>query len=110
MTVTATVCIQECIQAGDGAPLVLPIENIYCTDNMASYKQTVPVFRYNPAVVPPYGLNNGHWFLACSFVSNSVETLTCISFIIDWQQQIKNCLESCEWAALFFLPDNDIDK
>ena len=90
--------IKECIQAGDGTPLVLPVEVIFCTDNMAAYKETVPAFRYNPAVVPPYTINNGHWHLHCEYKDNGVITYNFISFITNTQQEItktKNIITLC---------------
>ena len=96
--------LKECIQAGDSTPLVLPVENIYCTNNMAAYKETVPAFRYNPAVVPPYTINNAHWFLACEYRDNGVTTDNFISFITNTQQEIVNHLESCTHAWLRYVP------
>ena len=102
--------IKECIQAGDGTPLVLPVEDIHCTNNMAAYKETVPAFRYNPAVVPPYSLNNGHWFLTCQYKDNGVITYNFISFITNTQQEIVNHLESCTGAWLWYVPLPDSDS
>ena len=50
---------------------------------MAAYKETVPAFRYNPAVVPPYSLNNAHWFLIFEYKDNGVITYNFI--LIGWQ-------------------------
>ena len=102
--------IKECIQAGDGTPLVLPVEHIRCSNNMAAYKETVPAFRYNPAVVPPYSLNNGHWFLHCKYKDNGVITANFISFITNTQQEIVNHLESCTDAWLWYVPLPDSDS
>ena len=102
--------IKECIQAGDGTPLVLPVEHIYCSDNMAAYKETVPAFRYNPALVPPYSLNNGHWYLTCQYKDNGVTTNNFISFITNTQQEIVNHLESCTEAWLWYVPLPDSDS
>ena len=102
--------IKECIQAGDGTPLVLPVEDIDCSDNMAAYKETVPAFRYNPAVVPPYSLNNVHWFLHCRYEDNGVTTYNVVSFITNTQQEIVNHLESCTGAWLLYVPLPDSDS
>ena len=102
--------IKECIQAGDGTPLVLPVEDILCTDNMAAYKETIPAFRYNPAVVPPYSLNNAHWYLKCQYKDYGVTTYNFISFITITQQDIVNHLESCYYAWLTYVPLPDGDS
>ena len=98
--------LKECIETGDGTPLVPPVEDIRYTDNMAAYRETVPAFRYNPAVVPPYSLNNAHWFLACEYRDNGVTTDNFISFsfITNTQQEIVNHLESCTHAWLWYVP------
>ena len=96
--------LKECIQKGDGTP-VIPAAPVHCTDNMAQYKESVPAFRYNPAVVPPYITNNGHWYIVCQqYEDNVVTKHNFISFITDTQQYIVNCLESCKYAYLFFVP------
>ena len=102
--------IKECIQAGDGTPLVLPVESMHCSDNMAAYKETVPAFRYNPAVVPPYTINNAHWYLECEYKDNGVITNNFISFITNTQQEIVNHLESCTHAWLLYVPLPDSDS
>ena len=102
--------IKECIQAGDGIPLVLPVKNIYCTDNMTAYKETAPAFRYNPAVVPPYTINNAHWFLTCGYNDNGVITDNFICFITNTQHEIVNHLESCTHAWLWYVPLPDSDS
>ena len=102
--------LKQCIQARDGTPLVLPVEDIVCTDNMSVYKDTVPAFRYNPAVVPPYTINNGHWYLVCKYKDNDVTAWNFISFITDTQQDIINYLETCVHAFLCFVPIPDSDS
>ena len=102
--------IKEFIQAGDGTPLVIPVEHIDCSDNMAAFKETVPAFRYNPAVVPPYSLNNGHWYLHCRYKDNGVITYKFISFITNTQHEIVNHLESCTAAWLRYVPLPDSDS
>ena len=102
--------IKDCIQAGDGTPLVLPVEDIRCSDNMAAYKKTVPAFRYNPAVVPPYSLNNAHWYIYCKYKDNGVITDNFISFITNTQQEIVNHLVSCTYAWLSYVPLPDSDS
>ena len=102
--------LKECIQAGDGTP-VIPVAPVRCTNNMAQYKESVPEFRYNPAVVPPYIINNGHWYIVCQqYEDNGITTYNFISFITDTQQYIVNCLESCEHAFLYFVPIRVVDS
>ena len=96
--------IKECIQAGDGASLVLPKEDIFSSDSMTAYKQTVPAFRFDPAVVPPYCLNKAHWFLLCRYEDDYVTTHNFISFITNTQQEIVDHLESCTGAYLMYVP------
>ena len=98
------------MQAGDGTPLVLPGEDIQCSDNMSVYKDIVPAFRYNPAVVPPYTINNGHWYIVCKYEHNDVTAMNFISFITDTQQDIINYLETCVHAFLCFVPLPDSDS
>ena len=105
-----TIKIKKCIQAGDGTLLVLPVEGISCSDNMASYKETVPAFRYNPAVVPPYTINNAHWYFMFRYKDNDVTTYNFISFITNTQQEIVNHLESCTRAWLRYVPLPDSDS
>ena len=76
---------------------------------MAQYKKSVPAFRYNPAVVPPYITNNGHWYLLCQYKDNGVTKYNFISFITDTQQHIVNCLESCKHAYLLFVPIPEVN-
>ena len=102
--------LKQCIQAGDGTPLVLPVESIQCSDNMGVYKHAVPAFRYNPAVLPPYTINNGHWYLVCKCEDNCVTSNNFISFITDTKQEIINYLETCANAWLFFVPLPDSDS
>ena len=100
--------LKECIQKGDGTP-VIPATPVHCTDNMAQYKELVPAFRYNPAVVPPYITNNGHWYIVYQYKDNVVTKHNFISFITDTQQYIVNCLESCKQAYLFFVPIPEVN-
>ena len=102
--------LKQCIQAGDSTPLVLPVKNIRCSDNMRVNKDTVPAFRYNPAVVPPYGINNAHWYLVCKCNGYGITTFSLISFITDVQQEIMNYLKQCAYAWLYFVPLPDSDN
>ena len=39
------------------------LKYLRCTDNMQRYRQSVPAFRYNAAVFPPYGDTKHHWYI-----------------------------------------------
>ena len=39
------------------------LKYLRCTDNMQRYRQSVPAFRYNAAVFPPYGDTIHHWYI-----------------------------------------------
>ena len=53
--------LEDCISKGDGTPVQL--EGLYCSDNMERYRQSLPAFRYNAAVFPPYGDTIHHWYI-----------------------------------------------
>ena len=96
-------CKQVLLNA-DGTPLILPVEDINCTGNMAVYKHTVPAFRYNPAIVPKYGINDGHWYLECSYKHDGVDVHRFVSFITSSNMQIVESLGNCAHASLFYVP------
>ena len=105
--------LKQCIQAGDGTPLVLPKKYLLCSNDMKVHKKTVPAFRYNPARVSPYTINNGNWYLVCIYYDNNgVVAARFISFYTDTQQEIKNYLDQSYEALLHFvpLPDTDTDS
>ena len=87
--------LKQCIQAGNGTPLVLPVKDMRVSDDMEA-----PAFRYNPAVIPPYSGFSGHRYLVCRCKDNCVVTWKFISFITDTQQEIMNYLEQCVDADL----------
>ena len=100
----------ECIQTGDGTPLLLPKEAIFCTDDMTAYKERVPVFRYYSAVVPPYCLHDGHWYLVCAYKNEGVTKCNFIAFVTDSQKEIVSYLDSCDGAGLLFVPPPEPDR
>ena len=72
--------LKGCISKGDGTPAQL--EGLYCTDNMEKYRQSVPAFKYNAAVFPPYGDTKHHWYIRTydpyeyvSLITNSKEEI-----------------------------------
>ena len=53
--------IRAPISRGDGTPVQL--KDLWCSDNMESYRQSVPAFRHNAAVFPPYGDTKHHCYI-----------------------------------------------
>ena len=53
--------LEDFISRGDGTPAQL--EDLECSDNMERYRQSVPAFKYNAAVFPPYGDTKHHWYI-----------------------------------------------
>ena len=80
-TLKSTRVLVDCIRKGDGTPVQL--ENLKCSDNMERYRQSVPAFRYNAAVFPPYGDTKHHWFIKTypykhvSLITDSKEEIYC---------------------------------
>ena len=92
--------LKDCISKGDGTPAQL--EALYCTDNMERYRQTVPAFRYNAAVFPPYGDTKHHWFIRAHKGYSSDH----VSLITNSREEI---LIYKSTIGLFFVPLPDSD-
>ena len=81
--------LEDCISEGDGAPAQL--EDFRCTNSMERYRQSVPAFRYNAAVFPPYGDTKHHWYISTadkhvSLIINSKEDiLNYVNYAFDFQ-------------------------
>ena len=83
--------LKDCISKGDDAPAQL--EDLRCTNNMKQYRQSVPAFRYNDAVFPPYGDTKHHWYITTvapyrhvSLITNSKKAIcNYISYTFDFQ-------------------------
>ena len=95
-------CAYQCISKGDGTPAQL--EDLICTDNMERYRQSVPAFRYNPAVFPPYRDTIHHWFIKTSHPNKHV------SFITDSKQEIFNYINNASHIVLHFVPITDTSQ
>ena len=77
--------LKDCISKGDGTPAQL--KNLRCTNDMKRYRQSVPAFRYNAAVFPPYEDTKHHWYIETygdkhvSLITDSREEILCIDNI-----------------------------
>ena len=91
--------LKDCIRKGDGTPVQL--EYLCCTKNMERYRQSVPAFRYNTAVFPPYGDTKHHWFIR-TYNPNKL-----VSLITDSKEEILYCINNAFGFILHFvsLPD-----
>ena len=98
------IVLTQCIEKGNGADLIFPINHIEYTQNMAVYGQNMPVFRYNTAMFPPYGVSNGHWYLVFYYEN---DTFSMVSLITESQQDLLDYLESCYDVGLHFIPSPD---
>ena len=65
--------LKDCISKGDGTPVQL--EDLYCSNNMERYTQSVPAFTYNTAVFPPYGDTIHHWCITTFVPSRHVSLI-----------------------------------
>ena len=72
--------LEDCIRKGDGTPVQL--EDLECFGNMEGYRQSMPAFRYNAVVFPPYGDTKHHWFISTPYNH--------VSLITDSKQEIFN--------------------
>ena len=71
---------EDCISKGDGTPAQLEYFN--CTDNIKRYRQSVPAFRYNAAVFPPYGDAKHNWYI------RTLDPVRHVSLITNSKQEI----------------------
>ena len=82
---------------GDGTPVQL--ENLKCSDNMERYIQSVPAFRYNAAVFPPYEDTKHtihHWYITTPYKH--------VSLITDSKQEILDDINNPFDFTLNFVP------
>ena len=86
--------VKDCISKGDGTPVQL--KDLICTDNMERYRQSVPAFRYNAAVFPPYGDTIHHWFITTPYKH--------VSLIADSKEEICNYISNTIGILLCFVP------
>ena len=88
--------LEHCICKGDGTPVQLV--DLRCSDNMERYRQSVPAFRYNAAVFPPYGDTKHHWYI------RKVGPDRHASLITDSKQEIFNYINNASLYDLHFVP------
>ena len=83
--------LEDCINLGNGRPANLEIR-LECsdTDNMRKYRQSIPEFRYNNVVFPPYRYRytKHHWYITTSDPNRFV------SLITDSQDKILNYIDT----------------
>ena len=92
--------LRDCIRKGDGTPAQL--KYLRCSDNMERYRQSVPAFRYNTAVFPPYGDTIHHWHIKTPDYH--------ISLITDSKQEILYCINNASHIELHFVPLPDTSQ
>ena len=88
--------LKDCISKGDGTPAQL--EGLECSYNMERYRQSVPAFRYNAAVFPPYGDTKHHWYI------RTFNPVKHVSLITNSKEEILNCHNNPSGILLFFVP------
>ena len=92
--------LEDCIRKGDGTPAQL--EDLWCSDNMERYRQSVPAFRYNAAVFPPYGDTIHHWYISTADKH--------VSLITDSKEEISNYINNAWGFNLHFVPLPDTQQ
>ena len=88
--------LKDCISRGDGTPAQL--EDWWCSDNMERYEQSVPAFRYNAAVFPPYGDTIHHWYI------RTYGPYKLVSLITNSTQEILDDINNTSAFTLHFVP------
>ena len=94
--------LRDCISRGDGTPAQL--EELWCSDSMERYRQSVPAFTYNAAVFPPYGDTIHHWCIT------TVAPYRLVSLIIDSKEEILYCIDNASIIKLHFVPLPDTQQ
>ena len=89
--------LKDCISIGDGSPVQL--EDLECSNNMERYRQSVPAFRYNTAVFPPYGDTKHHWFITIYS-----DNYTLVSIITHSKEEILSYINNTSAFTLRFVP------
>ena len=74
------------------------LEYLWCSDNMERYRQSVPAFRYNAAVFPPYEYTKHHWYIRIVGPDKHV------SLITDSKADICNYINNTWAFNLNFVP------
>ena len=88
--------LMDCISKGDGTPVQL--DYLICTDNKQRYRQSIPAFRYNTAVFPPYGDTTHHWYIG------TYNPVRHVSLIADSKEEILYCIDNTLGFYLHFVP------
>ena len=91
------IALKQCIEEGDGTELTLPTNDIENSYDMEVYKDNMPVFRYNTAIFPPYGVSSGHWYLLFCYEDGS---FSMVSLIAESQQDLLSYFESCDLVEI----------
>ena len=94
--------LEDCIRKGDGTPVQL--EDLRCSNYMERYRQSVPAFRYNAAVFPPYGDTIHHWYIETFDPSRHA------SLITDSKADICNYINNASDILLEFVPLPDTQQ
>ena len=92
--------LEDCISRGDGTPAQL--KDLYCSNNMERYRQSVPAFRYNAAVFPPYGDTIHHWYIGTPYKH--------VSLITESKEEICNYISNTFKCYLYFVPLPDTQQ
>ena len=92
--------LKDCISKGDGTPV--QFKDLQCTDNMERYRQSVPAFRYNTAVFPPYGDTKHHWYIR----TYGPDGYKHVSLITNFKEEIQICnyINNASDILLCFVP------
>ena len=92
----STRVLRDCISKGDCTPVQL--KELYCSVNMERYRQTVPAFRYNAAVFPPYGDTKHHWYI------RTYDPDRHVSLITNSKQEVLHDINNTSAFTLHFVP------
>ena len=88
--------LKDCISKGDGTPVQLG--GFICSNSMERYRQSVPAFRYNAAVFPPYRDTKHHWYI------ETYGPYRHVSLITDSKEEICNYIDNASNFTLCFVP------
>ena len=94
--------LRDCVSKGNGTPV--QFKDFVCSNNMERYRQSVPAFRYNAAVFPPYGDTKHHWYIRIVGPDKHV------SLIPDSKEEISNYINNAFAFYLHFVPLPDTLK
>ena len=101
------IALKQCIEKGDGTELTFPSNRICNTEDMEVYKDSMPAFRYNTSIFPPYGVIPGHWYMLFYSVESCTSSSRMVSLITESQQDILTYFETSDLVDLHFIPSPD---